>query len=516
MATRGERNCDWIEATCRIPEGKGVGQPLVLLPFQRDDICRIYDTPTRLAIISRGRKNGKTVEAAVLTLLHLCGPEAKPNSQLYSAAQSLDQAALLFRYAAKMVRLSPELRPFLVIRDTVKEMACPELGTLYKALSADVKTSYGKSPAFTVHDELGQAKGPRSELYEALETATGAQEEPLSIIISTQAANSGDLLSTLIDDAATGADPLIKLIFDAAPEDMDPFSEEAIRAANPAYGYFLNSREVRKQAENARRMPAREAAYRNLVLNQRVNMHSPFIARPVWQACAGEPEDVAFEGPVWAGIDLSGRNDLTAMVMVARDKDGVWHVRPEFWTPEVGLDERAHRDRAPYDVWAREGFIRTTPGASVDFSFVAARIAEIASECDLRVIGFDRYRMDYLMAAMQAVGLEHSVVQKFGDALPFGLALVKHGQGFVDMAPALDSLEAELLNGRIRHGAHPVLTWNAANAVSVQDAAGNRKLEKNKSTGRIDGMVALAMAMRVALTYSEPAETYISGRLVAV
>lgn len=518
MATRGDRNIEWIESYCRVPEGRGVGQPLILRPFQREIVKGIYDSPTRRGIISLGRKNSKTATAAVLTLLHMVGPEAKPNSQLYSAAQSRDQAALLFRYAAKIVRLSPELRSCVLIRDTAKELACPELGTLYKALSAEVKTSYGLSPIFVVHDELGQVRGPRSELYEALETATGAQEEPLSIVISTQSPSDADLLSVLIDDAKTGADPKVKLFLWTAPESDDPFAEETIRKANPAYGDFLNATEVIEQAESARRMPAREAAYRNLVLNQRINIHSPFIAKATWMACSEQPDEEVFRTkPVYAGMDLSARNDLTALVMVARDDSGSWHVKPEFWVPEIGLSERAHRDRAPYDVWAKDGHLVTTPGASVDFDFVAQRLAELGSEMDLRAIAFDRWRMDYLVASMKAIGIEHTILPKIEMTdLPSGLALVKHGQGYLDMPPALDGLESELLNKRIRHGSHPVLNWCSANAVAERNAAGDRKLEKSKSTGRIDGIVALCMAMRVGLTYSAPADNYATGRLVAL
>ncbi len=201
--TRGDRNIAWIEGYCKIPEGPDVGEPVRLRDWQRKIIKGIYDTPTRTAIVSFGRKNSKTTTAAFLLLLHLCGPEAKRNSQLFSAAQSRDQAAVLFALAAKMVRLSVDLNSVVTVRDTTKQLYCAELGTLYRALSADASTAYGLSPAFTVHDELGQVRGPRSELYEALETAGGAQEEPLSIVISTQAPTSADLLSVLIDDAKT-------------------------------------------------------------------------------------------------------------------------------------------------------------------------------------------------------------------------------------------------------------------------------------------------------------------------
>lgn len=493
-----------------------VGQKVTLREWQRDVIHGIYDTPTRRAIISFGRKNGKTALSAFLLLYHLCSKHSRYNSQLYSAAQSRDQAALLFSLAAKVVRMSPELSGAVRIHDSGKMLACPERGTSYEALSADAKVNFGKSPVFLVHDELGQVRGPRSELYEALETATGAQDEPLSIVISTQAPTNDALLSTLIDDAKTGADPKVKLFLFTAPETLDPFSDEAIRAANPAFGDFLNEVEVRDQAESARRMPAREQAYRNLVLNQRINMHSPFIARAVWESCAGGTDEGVFHGRVYAGLDLSGRNDLTAFVAVAQDGD-TWHVRPEFWCPETGLEDRARRDRAPYDLWARQGYVQATPGASVDFAFVAQRLAEYASECESLCVAFDRWRIDYLIQALGQLGVPYTVLEKLeAQPVPDGLVLVRHGQGFKDMPPALDALEAELMNGRVRHGGHPVLTWCAANAVAERNATGERKLEKSKSTGRIDGIVALAMAMRCALTYSLAPMEYAAGRLITL
>lgn len=207
---RSERNARWIEAHCRVPEGRLVGRPVKLSKQQRQWLADIYDSPTRTFILSMGRKNGKTAFSSFLLLLHLCGPEARPNSQLFSAAQSRDQAAILFALAAKIVRMSPDLSQYVTVRDTAKQLFCAELGTLYRALSADASTAYGLSPVFTVHDELGQVKGPRSELYEALETASAAQDEPLSVIISTQAPTDADLLSLLIDDALSGADPRVK------------------------------------------------------------------------------------------------------------------------------------------------------------------------------------------------------------------------------------------------------------------------------------------------------------------
>src|SRR5690606_2848759 len=180
--------------------------------------------------------------------------------------------------------------------------------------------------------ELGQVKGPRSELYEAMETASAAHDSPLSIIISTQAPTDGDLLSLLIDDAKTGADPAIKVELYTADKDLDPFSEEAIRQANPHFDDFMNKEEVFRTAENARRLPSRENEYRNLILNQRVEARSPFVARTIWDENGGEC-DVKPGDVVYGGLDLSQVSDLTALVLVSESGG----VLPTFWLPSDGL-----------------------------------------------------------------------------------------------------------------------------------------------------------------------------------
>jgi phage terminase large subunit-like protein len=499
--TRGEKNCRWIETCCNIPEARDVGKPVKLRSWQRYEICRIYDNPhgTRRAILSFGRKNGKTALAAFLTLLHLCGPEARPNSQLFSAAQSRDQAAILFSLAAKIVRMSPDLSAVVTIRDTAKQLACQELGTLYRALSAEASTAYGLSPVLIIHDELGQVKGPRSELYEALETATGAQESPLSIVISTQAPTDADLLSLLIEDGLSGQDPRVVVSLHTAPMELDPFSEDAIRAANPAFGDFQNAAETLAMAEDARRMPSRESEFRNLILNQRVDMSAPFISRTAWTDCAG-PVAADFKGlPVYAGLDLSEVSDLTAFVAVA-PVDGAWHVKPTFWLPGHGLAEKARADRVPYDLWHKQGWLQTSPGPTVDYEFVAAFLWDFCQVNDVRKIAFDRWNWRHLKPWLIKAGFAED---QLADE---GALFQPMGQGFQSMSPALRDLESAILNKRIAHGGHPVLTMCAANATVQADPAGNRKLSKMKSHGRIDGMVALAMAMSVAGTWEGSAK----------
>lgn len=499
VLTRAERNIAWAERHIRIPEGKFVGQPLVMAEFMKDDFRAIYDNPvgTRRAIISRGRKNAKTTESAMILLLHLVGPEARQNAQLFSAARSRDQAAILFALAAKMIRMSPDLSAVVTIRDSGKQLFCPELGTLYRALSADASTAFGLSPAVVIHDELGQVKGPRDPLYEALETAVAAQESPLSIVISTQAPTDADLLSLLIEDAKTGADPRTVLRFQTAPDGMDPFSEEAIRAANPAFDVFMNRQEVLAMAADARRMPSRQAEYSNLVLNQRVEASAPFVSRAVWQSCGGEPAD--FDGlPVYGGLDLSEVSDLTALVLAA-PADGLWNIRPTFWVPGANLADKARNDRVPYDLWAQQGWLETTPGPTVDYAYVADHLAGLFDRYDVRKIAFDRWNWRHMKPWLAKSGFTEDQLE--GDRAVFE----PMGQGFQSMSPALRDLESALLNGKIAHGNHPVLEMCAKNATVQADPAGNRKLSKIKSHGRIDGMQALAMAMSVAGTWeAEP------------
>lgn len=482
--TRGELICRFIETHCRIPDGRDVGQPIRLRGWQREWIHSVYNRRMRRALFSLGRKNGKTALVACLVLAHLVGPETVRNGQIYSAAQAREQAAIVFKLAAKMVRMDPDLARLVHIRDSLKEMVCPEFGTSYRALSAEASTSYGLSPVFVVHDELGQVRGPRSELYDALESAMGAHADPLSIIISTQAPDDGDLLSILIDDAKSEASPTTTVTIYEASKGCDLLDEAAWKAANPALGDFLNIETFREAAEKAARMPAAEGHFRNYLLNQRVASTNAFLSADVWKLGAGEPDLSVFEDyPSWWGLDLSARQDLTALVGVCRTPDGLLHVDARFFAPQDGVRDRSDRDRAPYDVWGRQGFLVLTAGRSVDYGVVAEHIGEIMARGPVQAIAFDRYRMDQLKLELARLAIE--------------APLVPHGQGFVSMAPALDAFEVEALGGKLRHGMHPVLTWNAANAVVTMDPAGNRKLNKAKSSGRIDGAVSLAMAVGI-------------------
>jgi phage terminase large subunit-like protein len=485
----------WIEAHCRIPEGRLIGRKLELAPFQREIITLIYDNPhgTRRAYLSMGRKSAKTTLAGCLLLNHLCGPsaDARPNSQLYSCAQSRDQAAIIFALARKMVRLDPRLTAAVKIQETAKALSCPELGTYYRALSAEATTAHGLSPQFVVHDELGRVRGPRSPLYEAMETATGGIEGALSVAISTQAASDDDLFSILLDDALAGADPRTVARLFSAPVDMDPFSEAAIRAANPGFDHFMNRAEVLDMAEIARRMPAREAEFRNLILNQRIDPSegAQFVNRDVWLSNDKPPRDLRYL-QVYGGLDLSSVGDLTVFVLAGYDPfEGDWSVKVYAWLPSRGLDERAAADRELYRRWVDEGLLRLVPGGSIKLALVARQVAEIIAEYpNFQRVAYDRWGTEEFLRGLEDVMSADEITRRF----------VPHGQGYKDMAPSISSLERVLLDGNLRHGGNLILNSHFANAVTLSDDAGNRKFTKKRSHGRIDAIVALAMAIGIS------------------
>lgn len=503
--TRGERVIRFIEAFCRIPEGPKVGRPIRLLEFQRRFILAIYDAPrpVRRAYLSIARKNGKSALIACILLAHLVGPEAVQNSQIVCGARSRDQAAIVFKLALKMVNLNPDLRK--IVRDVPsgKMLTGLPMNVEFRAISAEAGTAHGLSPVLAIIDEVGQVQGPSDAFIEAIETAQGAYDEALLIAISTQAATDADLFSMWLDDAEASKDPGIVSHVYTAPDDCDLMDRSAWAAANPGLSEFRSLDELEAFAEQASRLPSKENSFRWLYLNQRIDASSPFISRSAWTACGAEAADLAGL-PVFAGLDLSSVSDLTAFVPMGLSGD-TWHVRPTFWLPGDGLREKARLDRVPYDVWQKAGHLNTTPGPTIDYSFVADFLWNFCRDHDVRKIAFDRWGYNHLKPRLQEAGFTDA--QLDGD----GAIFEPFGQGFASMSPALLSLESLILNKRIAHGGHPVLTWCAANAIVQADPAGNRKLNKAKSHGRIDGMVALAMAAGVAGTFeAAPAFDFMS------
>lgn len=484
--TRGQKVVAFIERYCLTPEGEHIGKPMVLEPFQKKFILEIYDNPyqTHSAYLSIARKNGKTALIGAILLAHLVGPEAIQNSQIVSGAQSKDQASVIFELARKMVDMSPTLSKLVRVQPSGKRLIGLARNVLYRALAAEGKTAHGLSPILAILDEVGQVEGPTDKFVTAITSAQGAYTNPLLIAISTQAPTDADMFSTWIDAQKNAPDPRVVCHVYAAPEDCALDDRKAWAAANPALGVFRSLEDVEKQCKAALALPAQENDFRNLILNQRVSTASPFVSRATWQA-NGEPPFPIERQKVWGGLDLSSVSDLTALVLVTENGD----VHPTFWLPSEGLLEKSRKDRVPYDVWERQGLLQTTPGKAIEYEYIAEFMRGLFDAHDVVKIAFDRALFNHLKPWLVKAGFSDSELEKFEP----------YGQGTLSMTPALRELEVRLLNTQLKHGNQPVLTMCANNAVVVGDS-GARKFDKAKARGRIDGMVALAMAVGVMPT----------------
>jgi phage terminase large subunit-like protein len=473
-----------------ITSGMHSGQKMQLRPWQREIIEAVYRVGgdgrrvVRTALLTLPRKNGKSQLAAALALCHLIGPEAESRGQVFSAASDRDQAAIIFRELEAIILAVPEFAARCNIKSFSKTIEDCGTGSVYQALSSDARKAHGLSPSFFIFDELAQS--PNRHLFDNLTTGTGARAEPMAFIIGTQSSDPNHVMSELVDysqklqEGTLPPDPTFHGVVYAAADDDDPWSTETWYKANPALNDFRSLAEMQAFAEQARRIPAKEAAFKALYLNMRVDAEHRFVSSTDWDAC-GAPVDLeALRGrPCWAGLDLSSTSDLTALVLFFPEDGGA--VVPFFWIPGESIGERSDSDRVPYREWVKADLIEATPGRAIDRLSVVRRVAQVTAAFDLRGLAYDRWRAEDLLKMLSDEGLDFPVT-------PWG-------QGFASMAPAVDTFEAMVLNGQFRHGGHPVLTWNLSNAIVETDPAGGRKISKSRSKERVDGVVALVMAV---------------------
>lgn len=522
----------------------------------------------RTAVKSEPRKNGKTGFIAGIVLCHLVGPMAIQRGQIASAASDREQAGLLFNELEAIIVEVPEFAARVNIQNfkkkiTVLNMPEPVIpekpsepespterrmkiyqkdlrnyksavknhkklherwewrnigrGTTYTAMSSDDKKAHGLNLSLVVYDELAQA--PNDKLYHNLSTGMGGQAEPLMIVISTQAPDDMHILSELIDygllnderreQESEDYDPTFHLYLKCAPEDTkDIFDEDVWYACNPALGIFRSLKDMRDKARKAKASPTFEATFRNLYLNQRIDAETRFVPKAKWVKGNDPVEIEKLKGrPCFGGLDLSARSDLTGLVLIFPPwkDDPYYRILVWAWTPKDSIKERADKDRAPYQVWVKQGHLIAVPGETINYGYVAIELGKIHKLFDIQAIAFDRWRMDLLCDKLEEEDVPFIVDPTEKDRIgPDDLILIKHGQGFKDMAPAVDEIEDLILNEKIKHGAHPVLMWNASNAIVTPDPAGNRKIDKSRARSRIDTFVALTMGASIASWFKRP------------
>jgi len=471
----------------RVGDGKLIDQPLILDIYQVAFILSVFDNPnrTRFGYLSVAARNGKTMLMAVILLAYIIGPLRRRNVEVASGAMSRDQAALCYKSMANILSLSPKCDGMYALTPSSKLITGLSTNATYQALSSDAKSGYGRSLRVVMIDEASQIEGPSSEFTDMLSSRQGSYDDALQLIISTQAPSDMSFFSILLDAAERGNDPHTVSHVYKAEEDCDLMDRAQWAQANPGLGKFRSEADLELTMRQASEIPAKESSARNQFLNQRVSAQRLAFPPNVWRACAGEIDfDVFRRGPVYAGLDLSSKNDLTAAVLCAEDDDGIVHALPFVFCPTSGIEERSRRDRAPYDTWVRDGHMIPLGGKTMDFDQIAAALRAELSELGVTVheILYDKHMIEHFKAACEREGV-------FQDAIWTGVP-----QYFKDMGVRLESLSNLMIEGKVRHGGHPVLTMAASVAVAKTGREGVSALAKDLSTHRIDPVVAMVMA----------------------
>jgi len=494
-------------------KGEWAGRPVSLEPAQQFWIWSLFGWKRadgsrrfRTAYLEVGRKQGKTTIAAGAGL-YLAFVDGEPGAEVYSAATMRDQARISHRDATRMVKSSPQLRQMIgVYRDNLHEL---KSGSKFEPLSADYNSLDGLNVHGVIADELHA--WPQPELWGVLKTGTGSRRQPLMLAITTAGVDQQGvcyrqreyvtriLKGILSDDAYFGIIYTLDTKQDWPDLDQDDDWQDEANwlKANPMLGVSKKIESMREAAHEAANKPAEL----NQFLRWHLNVWTQAVTRWVnpihWAACGTWPIDAEkLRGRAcYGGLDLSQIYDITALVLVfPPDEEAEESEEPEpyqvicrFWLPMDNMIERVRRDQVPYDVWVRAGFLKLTPGNVVDYDFILAEIEELAQEYDIREIGYDRYGATLVSQRLQDMGGEEWVV-------PIG-------QGFLSMSPPLKELGKLIASHKLAHGANPVLTWMADNLVAVEDPAGNIKPDKARSREKIDGVVALTMALDRAIRH---------------
>ena len=490
---KAQRVVRFIEAL-RHTKGEFHGQPFHLLPWQEKIIRDVFgtvrdDDPTMrqytTAYIEIPKKNGKSELGAAIALNMLINDD-EWKAEVYSCASDRQQAAIVFDVAVDMVRQSPALMKRVKIIPSTRRMIYQPTGSIYQVLSSEVATKHGLNVSACIFDELHTQ--PTRALYDVMTQGSGdARKQPLWFLLTTAGTDRNSICWEVHQKAldileGRKIDPRFYPVLFGLPDEADWTNEENWYRANPSLDHTITIDKVRDAFRKAQETPADENQFRQLRLNQWVKQSVRWMPMDKWDECGGVVDPYALEGRAcYAGLDLSSTSDLTALVLVfpPTSEDEPYRVLPFFWLPEETLSLRVRRDHVPYDQWAKRGFIQTTEGNVVHYGFIERFICELGERYDIREIAHDRWN-----ATMMVQTLEDD-----------GFTMVPFGQGFKDMSPPTKELMRIVLEHKLCHGGHPVLRWNMDNAYVRTDPAGNLKLDKEKSTEKIDGVVALVMAL---------------------
>ena len=509
---KADRAVAFIQNLCHT-KGKWAGTPFMLLPWQEQIVRDIFGIVKEngkrqflTAYVEIPKKQGKS-ELAAAVALYLLYADNEQSAEVYGAACDRNQASIVFDVAKQMVQMSPALMRRSKITAAQKRIVNYSNNGYYQVLSAETGTKHGLNVSGLVFDEIHAQ--PNRQLYDVLTKGSGdAREQPLFFIITTAGTNKNSIcyeLHTKALDLLGGRknDPsFYPVVYGLSIED-DWTDETNWYKANPSLGHTISIDRVREAYQNALDNPAEENVFKQLRLNIWTSATVCWIPEHIYDR-GNRPidKDDLYGRECFGGLDLSSTSDITALSLVfpPRSEDESYIVLPFFWLPEETLELRCRRDHVLYDVWKRQGYINTTEGNVVHYGFIEKFIEDVGERYNIKEIAFDRWNATQM-------------VQNLED---MGFTVVPFGQGYKDMSPPSKELYKLLMEGRINHGGNPVLKWMAQNVVMHQDPAGNIKPDKDKSTEKIDGIVATIMALDRAIRCEDAVSVYDSRGILFI
>lgn len=473
-------------------KGKWRGVHFDLLPWQDKIIGDIFGTVKdngyrqyNTAYVEIPKKNGKSELAAAIALLLTCG-DNEWGAEVYGCASDRQQASIVFDVAVEMIDQCPALKKRIKPIMSVKRIVYKPTNSFYQVLSAEAYTKHGLNVHGVIFDELHAQ--PNRELFDVMTKGSGdARTQPLFFLITTAGTDRNSICYEQHQKAVDliegrKIDKTFYPVIYGINDNDDWGKEENWYKANPSLGHTIDVEKVRNAYNAAKENPAEENIFRQLRLNQWVKQSTRWMQMDKWDECDFDIDLNSLRGrECYGGLDLSSTTDITAFVLVfpPRNDTEKYIVVPYFWIPEDNLKLRVRRDHVPYDVWEKQGFIKTTEGNVVHYGFIETFIEELGTKFNIKEIAFDRW----------------GAVQMVQNLEEMGFTVVPFGQGYKDMSPPTKELMKITLEKKVAHGGNPVLRWMMDNIFIKQDPAGNIKPDKEKSTERIDGAVALIMAL---------------------
>ena len=486
---------NFIECLCHT-KGTWAGKKFELIDWQEQIIRDVFGTlkpngyrQFNTAYIEIPKKQGKSELAAAVALLLTCG-DGEERAEVYGCAADRQQASIVFEVAADMVRMCPALNKRVKILTATKRIIYLPTNSFYQVLSAEAYSKHGFNIHGVVFDELHTQ--PNRKLFDVMTKGSGdARMQPLYFLITTAGTDTHSICYETHQKAkdileGRKIDPTFYPVIYGAEQDDDWTDPKVWKKANPSLGITVGLDKVKAACESAKQNPAEENSFRQLRLNQWVKQAVRWMPMEKWDKCEVVFHEEDLEGRVcYGGLDLSSTTDITAFVLVfpPTADDEKYYILPYFWIPEENIPLRVNRDHVPYDLWQRQGILETTEGNVVHYAYIEKFIEKLGERFNIREIAFDRW----------------GAVQMVQNLEGMGFTVVPFGQGFKDMSPPTKELMKLVLEGKLAHSGHPVLRWMMDNVCARTDPAGNVKMDKEKSTEKIDGAVATVMALDRAI-----------------